>query len=114
MDLNLKMCWAKLRERYSYLVGTNNLLYKGNSNQWDLYSSIPKCKFITIDGEDNLWMIDTSGLVQFKASNVWTKYHAGVSASNLAVSRSGDPYVIGSGSQIYRGKMGKWELIAED
>lgn len=95
-----------------YMVGIDNVLYRATSQGWTLHNSkTPKCKFITIDGEDNLWMLDTYGQILFYVADLWYEYPAEGRATNLAVSRSGDPYIIGSGKQIYRGKMGKWELI---
>lgn len=61
--------------------------------------------------EDNIWLIDLGGQILFNVANEWREYPSDGRAMNLAVSKNGDPYIIGTNYLVYRGAMVKWELV---
>jgi len=96
-----------------YMVSSDFYLHRGTRQAWTLHNpKTPRCKVVAMDGEDNLWIIDLYGQIFFNVvGDQWIEYPSDGRAVNLVVSRNGDPYIINSANQIYRGKMGKWEIM---
>jgi hypothetical protein len=104
-----------VRGQKPYLIGTDDKIWEGLPDKWQVLPGSPACSRLTVDGPSGkVWVValDNRILSFDPATKAWVEHAGGGKAKDICV-HNGIPYVLGMDDRVYKSKgVNGWGALA--